>query len=101
MGAATLDLTTLDLSRTIDISLALQDPTRLDISLGEIILTATLYPKTQEDKEQVRLSYTFYVMRLFLFQGGLFWDRQALHLSGNKLDEVDMNTSGIYKYLTA
>ncbi|KAJ8960219.1 hypothetical protein NQ318_003943, partial [Aromia moschata] len=52
MGAATLDLTTLELSRPTDVALALQDPARPDTSLGEILFTATLYPKTQEDKEQ-------------------------------------------------
>lgn len=53
MGAATLELTTLDLSRANDISLQLQDPSRPETSLGEILLSVTLYPKTQEDKEQV------------------------------------------------
>lgn len=53
MGAATLELTSLDLSRVHDIALALQDPSRPEASLGEILLSITLYPKTQEDKEQV------------------------------------------------
>ncbi|XP_074027374.1 multiple C2 domain and transmembrane region protein isoform X2 [Leptinotarsa decemlineata] len=52
MGSATLDLATLDLSRPTDLSLALQDSSRPDASLGEIFLAVTLYPKSQEDKEQ-------------------------------------------------
>ncbi|XP_056638791.1 multiple C2 and transmembrane domain-containing protein isoform X6 [Diorhabda sublineata] len=52
MGSAMLDLSNLDLSRTTDLSLPLQDPSRPDASLGEIFLSVTLYPKTQEDKEQ-------------------------------------------------
>lgn len=55
MGSVTLELSTLELSRTTDIALTLQDPARPDASLGEILLTITLYPKTQEDKEQVRV----------------------------------------------
>uniref|UniRef100_A0A6P7FUY8 Multiple C2 and transmembrane domain-containing protein-like n=1 Tax=Diabrotica virgifera virgifera TaxID=50390 RepID=A0A6P7FUY8_DIAVI len=52
MGSATLDLTTLELAKTAELSLTLQDPSRPDASLGEIILAVTLHPKTQEDKEQ-------------------------------------------------
>ncbi|ENN78073.1 hypothetical protein YQE_05227, partial [Dendroctonus ponderosae] len=52
MGSATLDLSTLDIGRNNDLTLALQDPSRPEICLGEIYITATLYPKTQEDKEQ-------------------------------------------------
>lgn len=53
MGSATLDLTTLDLGKTSDVTLCLQDTSRSLAKLGEIMLTATLYPKSQEDKEQV------------------------------------------------
>ncbi|CAH0552190.1 unnamed protein product [Brassicogethes aeneus] len=52
MGSATLDLTALDLNRAIDVTLSLQDPARPDASLGDILLSVTLHPKTQEDKEQ-------------------------------------------------
>ncbi|XP_049818190.1 multiple C2 and transmembrane domain-containing protein-like isoform X3 [Aethina tumida] len=52
MGSATLDLTTLDLLRTTDINLPLQDPARPETALGEILLTVTLHPKSQEEKEQ-------------------------------------------------
>lgn len=55
MGSATLELSSLELSRTTDLPLPLQDPARPDASLGEILLTVTLNPKTQEDKEQVRI----------------------------------------------
>ncbi|CAG9813194.1 unnamed protein product [Phaedon cochleariae] len=57
MGSATLDLTSLDLSRPTDLSLALHDSARLDSTLGEIILAVTLYPKSQEDKEQLPMIY--------------------------------------------
>lgn len=53
MGSATLELTTLDLSRPTDIILPLQDNSKPASQLGEILLTATLLPKTQEDKDQV------------------------------------------------
>ncbi|KAL1493655.1 hypothetical protein ABEB36_009354 [Hypothenemus hampei] len=52
MGSAILDLTTLDLGRNNDLMLSLQDPSRPEVYLGEIFITATLYPKSQEDKEQ-------------------------------------------------
>ncbi|GLV39850.1 Multiple C2 domain and transmembrane region protein [Carabus blaptoides fortunei] len=52
MGSAYLDLATLDLGRTADISLCLQDPSRPTAQLGEIGLTVTLWPRTQEDKDQ-------------------------------------------------
>lgn len=53
MGSGTIDLTTLDLGRPMDISVVLQDVNKPSAQLGEILLTATLLPKTQEDKEQV------------------------------------------------
>lgn len=57
MGSATLDLTTVELNKSVDITLALQDPNRPAASLGEIQLTVTLYPKTQEDKDLVRYHF--------------------------------------------
>lgn len=53
MGSGIIDLTNLDLGRPTDLSVALQDVSKPSAQLGEILLTATLYPKTQEDKEQV------------------------------------------------
>ncbi|XP_072160586.1 multiple C2 and transmembrane domain-containing protein isoform X2 [Bemisia tabaci] len=52
MGASFLDLTALELGRAQDISLTLQDPDKPEEYLGEIVLTTTLWPRTQEDKEQ-------------------------------------------------
>ncbi|XP_050310849.1 multiple C2 and transmembrane domain-containing protein isoform X4 [Anthonomus grandis grandis] len=52
MGSSILDLTTLELNRSNELALALQDPSRPDFDLGEIFISATLYPKSQEDKEQ-------------------------------------------------
>lgn len=56
MGAAQVELTSLELGRSTDITLPLQDPSRSTTPLGEIVLTVTLYPKTQEDKEQVDIA---------------------------------------------
>lgn len=56
MGAAQLDLTQLDLGHPQDITLELKDPGRPKQHLGEIYLTATLWPKNQQEKEQVYLS---------------------------------------------
>lgn len=56
MGAAQLDLTQLDLGHSQDITLELKDPGRPKQHLGEIYLTATLWPKNQQEKEQVYLS---------------------------------------------
>lgn len=53
MGAAQLDLTQLDLGHSQDIALELKDPGRPKQHLGEIYLTATLWPRNQQEKEQV------------------------------------------------
>jgi len=53
MGAALLDLTQLDLGQPQDITLELKDPVRPKQHLGEIYLTATLWPRNQQEKEQV------------------------------------------------
>lgn len=53
MGAGQLELTSLELGRSTDVTIPLQDPSRANAMLGEISLTVTLYPKSQEDKEQV------------------------------------------------
>ncbi|KMQ88670.1 multiple c2 and transmembrane domain-containing protein 1-like protein [Lasius niger] len=54
MGAAQLDLTQLDLGHSQDITLELKDPGRPKQHLGEIYLTATLWPRNQQEKEQNR-----------------------------------------------
>lgn len=54
MGSTKLDLTMLELNRPQDVLLKLDDPSRPNKDLGEIRLNVTLWPKTQEDKEQVR-----------------------------------------------
>lgn len=58
MGAALLDLTQLDLGHPQDITLELKDPVRPKQHLGEIYLTATLWPRNQQEKEQVLSSFT-------------------------------------------
>ena len=54
MGATKLNLTQLELNQSEEIYLKLTDPARPLKDLGEIKIVATLMPKTQEDKEQVR-----------------------------------------------
>lgn len=53
MGSAILDLTQLELGRSSELTFMLQDPSRVSAQLGEIILNVTLWPRTQEDKDQV------------------------------------------------
>lgn len=53
MGSAELDLTQLELNQSHDIVLKLIDPAQSDRDFGDLRLAATLWPKTQEDKEQV------------------------------------------------
>lgn len=55
MGSAKLSLTTFDLNQNKEVRLRLEDPSRQDKDLGELILIVVLWPKTQEDKEQVLL----------------------------------------------
>ncbi|KAG5329593.1 MCTP2 protein, partial [Acromyrmex charruanus] len=64
MGAALLDLTQLDLGHSQDITLELKDPVRPKQHLGEIYLTATLWPRNQQEKEQ----YTQSVFELNIFE---------------------------------
>ncbi|XP_045470133.1 multiple C2 and transmembrane domain-containing protein isoform X3 [Harmonia axyridis] len=52
MGSALLDLTSLDLLRSTDLTLPLQDPSKKNEDSGEIMLTVTLIPIPQEDKDQ-------------------------------------------------
>lgn len=63
MGSGMIDLTTLDLGRPTDICVVLQDINKPSAQLGEIFLTATLLPKTQEDKEQVSNCFFFFLER--------------------------------------
>ncbi|GFS95314.1 multiple C2 and transmembrane domain-containing protein 1 [Nephila pilipes] len=55
MGAAQIDLTHLELSRPTDLAVTLTESGKPDVtspSWGQIFLTLTLIPKTQEEKEQ-------------------------------------------------
>jgi hypothetical protein len=54
MGACKLSLTHLELNKPEEVLLKLADPARPHSDLGEIKIVATLIPRTQEDKEQVR-----------------------------------------------
>lgn len=58
MGSAKLVLTSLELNRAEDLTIKLEDAQRANKDLGEIKLGVTLWPKTQEDKEQVRFDRT-------------------------------------------
>lgn len=56
MGATKLNLSQLELNEPEEIFLKLTDPARPLKDLGEIKIVATLMPKTQEDKEQVKFA---------------------------------------------
>lgn len=53
MGSAKLQLQSLELNRVEEMTIRLEDAQRANKDLGEIRLNVTLWPKTQEDKEQV------------------------------------------------
>lgn len=53
MGSAKLEMAQLELGLTQSVALKLEDPSRADQNLGELRLSVTLWPRTQEDKEQV------------------------------------------------
>lgn len=55
MGSAKLDLRTIELSRPQELVIKLEDQSRPFRSLGELKINITLWPKTQEDKEQVNI----------------------------------------------
>lgn len=63
MGSCYLDLTALELGRSQDLVLCLRDTNKSSSNLqdlGEVVLNATLWPRTQEDKEQV-CDFFFYI----------------------------------------
>ncbi|KAL0278275.1 UNVERIFIED_CONTAM: hypothetical protein PYX00_000132 [Menopon gallinae] len=62
MGSAYLDLTKFDLGKATDVKLELLDPGKNEY-LGEIFLSATLIPRSQEDKDLVS---TLHVTILFI-----------------------------------
>lgn len=53
MGLTKMDLTQLDLGRLHELCLKLEDPSNAMRPMGELRLNVTLWPRTQEDKEQV------------------------------------------------
>lgn len=53
MGTVKLDLTQLDLGRLHELTLKLEDPSNAARAMGELRINVTLWPRTQEDKEQV------------------------------------------------
>jgi hypothetical protein len=62
MGATKFALTQLELSQAEEMYLKLIDPARPLKDLGELKVVVTLTPKSQEDKEQVRInSIIFFV----------------------------------------
>ncbi|XP_072946491.1 multiple C2 and transmembrane domain-containing protein isoform X4 [Epargyreus clarus] len=58
MGSCQLDLRALELGRPQDLVLCLRDPNKPTLDMGEIVLNVTLWPKTQEDKDQYLLKNT-------------------------------------------
>lgn len=67
MGSSKLNLTNLELNNPEEMIIKLDDPGRPFKSLGELRLNVTLWPKTQEDKEQVNYFLIFFVC-LFLIR---------------------------------
>lgn len=55
MGSAKIDLTQLELGKAEDINLSLSDTNNGEpgLSMGEILINLTLWPRSQEDKEMV------------------------------------------------
>lgn len=55
MGSAKIDLTQLELGKAEDINLPLSDTNNGEpgLSMGEILINLTLWPRSQEDKEMV------------------------------------------------
>lgn len=62
MGTTKLDLTTLDLGRLQELMLKLEDPSNTHRSLGELRVNVTLWPRTQEDKEQVVMLKNYFLL---------------------------------------
>uniref|UniRef100_A0A673LXQ1 Multiple C2 and transmembrane domain-containing protein 1-like n=1 Tax=Sinocyclocheilus rhinocerous TaxID=307959 RepID=A0A673LXQ1_9TELE len=56
MGSAYLYLDSLELQRPLDVRLDLQDPHCPDQDLGSLELAVTLFPRSTEDRENLRLS---------------------------------------------
>lgn len=50
----------------MDLALTLEDPEKPQENLGDIYLSATLYPRSQEDKDQVS---TFIIYFIVIIQG--------------------------------
>lgn len=53
MGSTKLVLTSFDINVNTEVHLKLEDSGNTDKDLGELVLNVVLWPKTQEDKEQV------------------------------------------------
>lgn len=53
MGSAELHLTSFELNQSHEIALKLVDPAKPELDLGDLRLVVTLWPRSQEDKEQV------------------------------------------------
>lgn len=62
MGSSKLNLTNLELNNPEEMIIKLDDPARPFKSLGELRLNVTLWPKTQEDKEQVRNKFYLFML---------------------------------------
>lgn len=67
MGSAKLDLTAIELGRIHELVLRLEDPSRPSkTELGELKLNVTLWPRTQEDKEQVGPIKILYIVSIVI-----------------------------------
>lgn len=66
MGSAKIDLRTIELSRPQELVIKLEDQSRPFRSLGELKINITLWPKTQEDKEQVNHTNALHSVKSFM-----------------------------------
>lgn len=79
MGASKLSLLSLDLNQQTEIKLRLEDPSRPEKDLGELVLSVILWPKTQEDKEQVS-AHTLTFQTFCLFKSTLKLQRKMIKI---------------------
>lgn len=92
MGATKLNLNQLELNVTEEIYLKLTDPARPLKDLGEIKIIATLMPRTQEDKEQVKVLDRLCVMKhgnIFFF----FFEHPTKHFDKELFLRLDLHLS--------
>uniref|UniRef100_A0A8C1IAB5 Multiple C2 domains, transmembrane 1b n=1 Tax=Cyprinus carpio TaxID=7962 RepID=A0A8C1IAB5_CYPCA len=102
MGSAYLYLDSLELQRSLDVQLDLQDPQCPDQDLGSLELVVTLFPRSTEDREAlrhaVRLIWQIYVQQQNLRLSDLYRKSQLWRgivsirlIEGRNLIPMDQN----------